>query len=46
MSMHRKNTAKGAKRLPNGEADWFAAQRKRNRRRNELAKISRRKNRK
>lgn len=49
MPMHRKNSSKGAARydMPKGaEADWFIAKRDRDRRRNKMAKLSRRKNRK
>ena len=46
--MHRKNTARGPKRgqnAPQGEQPWFRPNLKRQRRRNEIAKASRRKNR-
>lgn len=54
MPMRRKNSAAGSKRspgpkseegYPSMEAAWFAENRKRQRRRNEIAKASRRKNR-
>jgi len=45
MPMHRKNSARGDPRNSAGEQRWFAANNKRQRRRNALAKESRRRNR-
>lgn len=45
MPMHRKNKSRGHHVPATGGADWFRANVRRQRRRNEIAKASRRRNR-